>query len=353
MAICLILCLATGCSTLRPIQPPKEVPVGAGTAAQFKVGSIGATRPVVGINLYALQDYSAAQTLTMGKRMLSYIKNNLHATAVDIVWRFYAPGDFADTTISDSTTLSAADAGILAQLATQEHLLVEFRPLLFINTSLPWEGHLTPSDPDAWFANYYAVNLPYLRVAEKYHVNEYVVGTEMNGINADRQWVGFLADCAKVYHGQLTFALHQSKYFPPYTHIPPTDLTGVDMYMPLQLPATASLSQVVTAYESFFAQMPAALLRRTAIQETGIAASAGAYAKPNDLRLSSQPDETIQYNWFTAACETVKKFHLRGVFFWKVDLSDFPVTHPATSLSTFEGRAGAAAISKCESIVNG
>src|SRR5262249_16371190 len=154
----------------------------------------------------------------------SYIKNNLHASAVDIVWRFYAPGVYADTTISDpSNTLSAADAGILAQLAKQEHLLVEFRPLLFIrNSSDSWEGHLTPSDPDTWFASYYAANLPYLRVAEKYHINKYVVGTEMNGVNADQEWVGFLADCAKVYHGQLTFALHQSKYFPPYTHIPPT-----------------------------------------------------------------------------------------------------------------------------------
>jgi len=337
------------------MQPPKPSTTGLSVTAKFAPGSIGATRPVVGVNMYALHNYSAAQTAILGKRMLSYIKNNLHATAVDIVWRFWAPGGhFSNATISNADTLSPANVGILAQLAQQDHLLVEFRPLVFIkNASDAWEGNLTPASPGTWFANYYTANLPYLQVAEKYHINEYVVGTEMNGVNADQQWGGFLAKCGKVYHGQVSVAVHQSKYFPPYTHIPPTNLTGVDMYKQLQLPDQPTLSQVVEAYESFFAVMPAALLRRTAIQETGIAASANAYAKPADLTISSGLDESVQYNWFTASCEAVKRFHLRGVFFWKVDLADSPVTHPAKSLSTFEGRAGAAAISKCESIING
>lgn len=85
----------------------------------------------------------------------------------------------------------------------------------------------------------------------------------------------------------------------------------------------------------------------------GIEARAGAYANPPNLRLAGMLDPTVQFNWFTAACETVKRFHMRGVFFWKVDLSDYPLTHPASSLSTFEGKAGAVAISKCQSIIRG
>jgi hypothetical protein len=38
------------------------------------------------------------------------------------------------------------------------------------------------------------------------------------------------------------------------------------------------------------------------------------------------------------------------VFFWKVDLTDNPA-HPASSLSTFEGKEGAIAISKCAEIL--
>jgi hypothetical protein len=39
-------------------------------------------------------------------------------------------------------------------------------------------------------------------------------------------------------------------------------------------------------------------------------------------------------------------------FFWKVDLADNQA-HPATSLSTWEGRLGAVAISRCASIIKG
>ena len=56
--------------------------------------------------------------------------------------------------------------------------------------------------------------------------------------------------------------------------------------------------------------------------------------------------DQVQANWFTAACATVRRYHMRGVFFFKVDLADNPA-HPAKSLSTFEGRGGAGAISEC------
>ena len=68
------------------------------------------------------------------------------------------------------------------------------------------------------------------------------------------------------------------------------------------------------------------------------------WARPASL------SEKVQVNWFTAACKTVQRYHMRGVFFFKVDLTDNPV-HPATSLSTFEGRRGAAAIAACARIL--
>jgi hypothetical protein len=301
-----------------------------------------------------LDNYTASDTSIRGKRMLSYIKNVLHAGAVDIVWNLYAPSRHSNTVIAGATTLSASDVGILTQLAEQEHLMVEYRPLMFVlGVENPWEGLIWPADPSSWFDSYYAVNLPYLQMAEKYHIGEYVIGTEMDGVSPDGQWASFLANCAKVYHGQLTYAAHEVKYFPPGTQLPPTDLTGVDMYETLDLPASAPLAEVVATYEHYFTSVPAPLLSRTAIQETGIQARAGAYFHPSNLTLPGELDESVQYNWFIAACETVKQFHLRALFFWKVDLSDYPLTHPASSLSTFEGKEGAVAISECASIIRG
>ena len=342
--------LAVGCAnadlqaTALTVQSPTTLPVG----------SIGSNGPVVGVNLYAISNYTAAQTQSYGVRTLAYIKNNLHASAVDLVWNMYVPSYTSNVVVTTKTTLTAANMGILTKIAQRDGLLVEYRPLLFVQTKAnDWEGLLEPKNPTAWFNSYYERNLPYLKMAQQYHISEYVIGTEMKRLSPAKQWPSFLAKSGKVFRGQISYAQTQSVSSPPGTDLPPTTLTGVDMYEPLQLPASASLGQVEAAYDKFFAEMPAATLRRSAIQETGIEARAGAYLDPPDLTKTGKLDQAIQYNWFTAGCEAVKRFHLRGIFFWKVDLADNPVNHPASSLSTWEGKEGAVAISRCEQVIKG
>lgn len=314
-------------------------------------GSIGSAGPIVGVNLYAVANYTAAQTVAYGERTLPYIKNTLHARAVDLVWNFYDPSYTANSVVtSKATTLTPANIGILTKMAERDGLFVEYRPLIFLQTKgNNWEGLVEPKNPAAWFNSYYQQNLPYLKLAQQYHIAEYVIATEMKRLSPAKQWKSFLAKSAKIFKGQISYTQDQYVYFPPNTDLPPTRLTGLDMYEPLKLPASASLSQVEAAYDKFFAKTPATQLRRTAIQETGIEARAGAYSDPPNLTLTGKLDPVIQYNWFTAGCAAVKKFHLRGIFFWKVDLADNPA-HPASSLSTWEGRLGAKAISNCAAI---
>jgi glycosyl hydrolase family 113 len=334
---------------------PDRVTAHQVTARPDVAPPIGSNGPAVGVNLYAVHNYSAAQTVADGTRTLAYIKDDLHASAVDIVWNMYAPNDSSDSVVTKKTeTLPASDIGILTRIAQQDGLSVEYRPMMFVETTgNSWEGLIKPVEPGAWFNSYYEANLLYLQMAQKYHINEYVIGSEMNGLSPDPQWPVFLAKAAEVFTGQISFTANDNVYFPQGTQLPPTQLTGVDMYEKLRLLPSASLSEVVAAYEKFFAGVPASLLERTAIQETGIQARAGAYGDPPNLERPGELDETVQYNWFMAGCETVKRFHLRGIFFWKVDLADHPVDHPASSLSTFEGKTGAMAISKCASIING
>lgn len=357
-----VACLftVTSCALSGQLHPPAgtmQTP-GAGqpgnAAVRLGSGAIGSTGTLVGVNLYAINNYTAQQTALYGQRMISYIKNVLHAQAVDIVWNLYQPSRHYSAAETLSTTFSAANVGILTRIAQQQHLIVEYRPLLFVlHVSDSWEGRIQPADPSAWFNSYYQLNLPYLQMAEKYHINEYVIGTEMDKLLPDIQWTSFLANCAKVYHGEITYASHENKYFPPGpVKLLSTQLTGVDMYEPIKLPATAPLAAVEAQYDAYFAKVPAAQLRRTAIQETGIAARAGAYAKPATLGGEGATAPQVQYNYFTAGCEAAKKYHLRAIFFWKVDLADNPA-HPSTALSVFEGRQGAVAISRCESIISG
>lgn len=351
-ATCLIAPAASADSVAQAPKIAAKAPVYKPGKSAFPV--IGASGPVVGVNLWAKENYTAQQTEVYGTRMLGYIKNTLHARAVDIVWNFFAPSYKSNQVIWTSQTLAVANVGILTQIAHKDGLLVEYRPMMFVlNVVNNWEGMIKPANPTAWFDAYYHAMIPYLHMAERYQVNEYVTGTEMDGVSRSSLWNSFLIKCAKIYKGTLSYADHQYLYFPHSRYqIPPVGLVGLDDYEPLNLPANASLAQVVAAYESYFKTVPAALVRKTALDETGIQARAGAYQEPSFMYIPGTLDNEVQVNWFTAACMTMKKFHLRAVFFWKVDLADNP-QFPASSLSTFEGKPGAAAIGHCAAILAG
>ena len=175
-------------------------------------------------------------------------------------------------------------------------------------------------------------------MAQRYHINEYVIGTEMKALSPAKQWKSFLAKSAKVFRGADQLRAEPVRLLPPAHRPSAATLTGVDMYEPLK-----------TARVGFAQQGGGGLrqvLRRGARVDPaqdrdpgdGHRGPGGRLPGPPNLTLTGKLDQTIQYNWFTAGCAAVKRFHLRAIFFWKVDLADNPVTHPAPSLSTWEGR---------------
>ncbi|HEV8065390.1 MAG TPA: hypothetical protein VGP46_11185, partial [Acidimicrobiales bacterium] len=46
-------------------------------------------------------------------------------------------------------------------------------------------------------------------------------------------------------------------------------------------------------------------------------------------------DPEVQANWFQAACDVVEQFHMRGIFFFNVNLTDYPSPWPPGSPVTF------------------
>jgi glycosyl hydrolase family 113 len=305
--------------------------------------------PVLGVDLYAPSNYPAAVVAADGQRMLSYIKNVLKADAVGIVWDFFATSRHSDAVKATRATLSASNVGILTRIARQDHLQVEYRPLIFVPSKAdPWEGLISPRHPAKWFSSYYRAELPYLRMAQKLGISEFVAATEMKDLNSSPLWPSFFRRVSQVYRGVVSYTAWDKDYVG--NPLLPVKYLGMDMYHPLGLSATATSAQVTAVWESYFSGVPASVLRRTAIDETGIAARVRAYRHPADLGAPGRLDERVQANWYTAACATVRRYRMRGVFFWKVDLADYPA-HPATSLSTFEGRKGAVAISECARIL--
>jgi hypothetical protein len=307
--------------------------------------------PLLGVDLYAQDNYPQAVVKADGERMLAYIKNTLHADAVGIVWDYYMHTDSSDAVARTAGTLTPANVAILTRIAQADGLQVEYRPLIFVaGTALEvWEGHVRPAHPAAWFESYYRAERPYLVLAQQFRIREFVAETEMHFLNRSPLWGPFFARVGQLYHGTVSYAAWDGDYIKG--HILPPQATGMDMYTPLRLPPSATVTQLLAAMQQKLHRAPPSLLRRTAIDETGIEARLGAYRNPPDLGHLGALDEQVQANWYLAICHLAEADHMRGVFFWKADLADNPA-HPTQALSVFEGRKGAQAISECARILH-
>jgi hypothetical protein len=327
--------------------PAARVAVPVAHATTASALGVTSSQPIVGVDLYSLSNYSAAQVRAYGQRTLPYIKNFLHADAVGIVWNFYDTTYTSNYVRTTSQTLTPANVAILTKIAQGLGLRVEYRPLIFVTRERnPWQGIITPASPRVWFHSYFHAEKPYLQVAQQLGISEFVTANEMHRMNATPGWGTFFARARTVFHGIVSYTAWDEDYIPSAAHILPVRYPGTNMYRPLFLPDNAPLAQVTAAWEAYFRYVPASVLVRTAVDETGIAARHGAYRHPGDMWSNIGEDQTVQVNWYLAACHTVLRYHMRGVYFWKVDLTDNP-EHPASSLSTFEGKKGALAIRAC------
>jgi hypothetical protein len=345
--------LATACG--HPLIPASALKVPAkahrATPKATPLAPYKVKRPVLGVDLYAQNNYPAAINFADGVRTISYIKNVLKAKAIGILWNFYSPGRNSNVIQARKSTMSVADVVMLTKIAQRYGLAVEWRPLVFVpsHANNPWEGDIFPPNPGKWFNSYFSVEYPYLKAAQKLHVSEFVAQTELHLLNTSPLWGSFFKRVGKTYHGVVSYASWYGDYLPPKGHLLPVRLYGMDMYKALNLKYNASQARVTATWESVFATTPEAILERTALDEEGIEARRGAYKLPPNLGAPGVPDQAVQARWFTAACQTAEHYHMRAVYFFKVDLTDNPV-EPASSLSTFEGRAGALAIGNCASI---
>ena len=362
LVVSLIIIMAvTACANSLLPKPPSVNQKTAASLGQSDWPVLGGKDPVLGIDLYARNNYPAAKVEAYGRRTLTYIKNVLKADAVGISWNFYAPNLYSPVVQATNATLSARNVAILTKIAMQKHLLVQYRPLIQVpSTQNHWAGLVNPYPPAKWFDSFFNAELPYLKVAQRFGVREFVTATEMQDLNTSPLWPSFFTRVSRVYHGVISYSAWDGDYFGTAPgnsfqiaepKLLPVKYLGMDMYWHTSIPPNATASQVRAAWADLFGKVAAPLLARTAIDEIGIQARVGAYSTPQDLNAAGGLDEQVQANWFAAACTTVRRFHMRGVFFFKVNLTDNPA-HPAESLSTFEGKKGATAIRECVQILH-
>jgi hypothetical protein len=290
----------------------------------------------VGVDLYAIHNYSLAQARTYGQRDIAWIARSLGLRAMQIDFNITADDQGVRPGLD---TPSTADIAELTDIGHSYGMQVSYR-VLFTGGL----GSIPPAETAAWFASLYAAELPYLELAQREHAAEFIVGTEREAVEDSQGWGHFYAMASYVYHGVLSYASWGGGpgaggvFGGDLSGLTPDSLYGVTAYPSVSLPPSASQQQLDAAWEAFLGHAPASVLRRTAIDETGIPAADGAYARPWDWGAFTGPlDDLIQARWFTAACTAARAQHMRGIWFFPVYLDDNPA-HPYSGLAKFESR---------------
>jgi hypothetical protein len=308
-------------------------------------------RPVLGVDVESDVNYSVATAKTYGRRVVGYIRNGLHVNSVGIIWDLCDPSFTSNIVARCQRSLSPAAVRAIAREASQEGMTMQLRPLIRVgppadwgNPHLSWEGFIQPSNQAEWFRYLLRAETPYLRILRDFHGSEFVVGTEPFYIASSPYWRWLLHKAHSVCKCATIVASHTARY--RVGIVPSRKRAGVDWYAHLHIPDNSSQARVTSAFEASVKMVPRRLLARTSLDEEGIRATVGAYAHPEEWDITGPSDPEVQARYFTAACETVKHDHMRGVYFYVIPLRDNPA-HPLAFAAFFVKNAGAKAIQGC------
>lgn len=333
-------CILGGCTAVTGTGPRTAAPAHAGTPL------------TVGVDLYVNGSFTGPGATGLAARDLGWIRDVLHVRNVQIDWNLYSSGS---SVYEGPGTASPGVIGAITAIARKRFgMSVTYRVLFSVPVPPGRTGRILPADRGAWFASLYAAEKPYLALAQAQGVTEFAAGTERTTIEAAPGWKKFYRQAARIYAGPLSYATWGGR--PGYAGVtdgnlaqfPPVRDYGITAYPYAALPAGASQAAVTAAWTAYLKHTPEPVLRRTALDEVGIPASAGAYRNPWDFTAyNGAADNAVQARWFTAACTAARKFRMRGVWFFPVFLVDNPYD-PYPGLAKFEDRPAAeAAIRSC------
>ena len=117
----------------------------------------------------------------------------MHANAVSISFPFY--NDKAGSALGPlPATPSVAQLDTLITMAENADLAVTLRPVLSQTALGEARVHWTPAHLAAWFTAYQHFLLPYAALAQRDHVDVFVIGTELNKFSNAPEWAT-LRDC--------------------------------------------------------------------------------------------------------------------------------------------------------------
>jgi hypothetical protein len=284
-------------------------------------------------------------------KVLDYVVS-LHANSIGLTFPIFVDGPKPTKFYGvDGITPRPADLARVIAAAQARGLRVLLRPLVdeanIMTSPGGWRGSIAPKDVNSFFASYRSLLAPYFALAEQDHVQEFVLGVELNSLTPyTAQWQSVVRSASAVFHGQLSYADNWSDWYSGNSPAGISDI-GVDAYPRFQLDDSATMAQLVADWTAWLSHRPHSVVHKTVIQEVGIPAQAGAYPKPNNWGGADTPVvPQIQANWFAASCQSARSLGMRGIYFWMVDSNNDPANAAGYPTGSFIGR-GDAAIKAC------
>ena len=290
----------------------------------------------IDIDFYTSPGANVAPT---ARQDIAYVKS-LHANAVSISFPFYS--NKAGSALGPLPgTPSVASLSTLITIAENAGLAVTLRPAL--NEAALGEArvHWTPADLAAWFTAYQHFILPYATLAQRDHVDMFVIGTELNNFSNAPGWATLRDAVATVYHGTLAF----SNNWLGVRNATPGLTEMTDAYAPVPLNDSAPVSALAGAIAYSAHVLPPGNI----LSEVGIAAQSGAYTHPWEVGSKTAPIKPqIQANWFSAECQAAAEDHLGGIYFWPLYFGQsLTVPDRADGPTAWVATLGAKAIASC------
>jgi len=138
----------------------------------------------------------------------------------------------------------------------EQKMEVMLKPHVDVQGDSVWRGYIKPPTPllAEWFQNYTKFMTHYARMAQRYNVGLFCIGTELASLDSHRTyqpfWYTVIDSIKKYYHGPLTYAVNWDGY-QSVRFWDRLDFAGIDAYFPLSDLQDPPLSALVEGWASY------------------------------------------------------------------------------------------------------
>jgi len=178
---------------------------------------------------------------------------------------------------------------------------------------------------DAWFNNYETMIVRYAKLAAKNNVEEFAVGTELEGTTFSRwesRWRDIITKVKAEYKGLLIYCANWTEYKGvPFWDM--MDFIGIDAYFPLTSKLDPTPAELQAAWEKIADEIQAWLGEKkldkgVILSEVGYPSCEGA-AKQPWTQATDIENQTAQQDCLEAVFSVMtKRAYYRGAYLWQV-----------------------------------